>query len=316
MPSYKLRTLLLVAVAALVLAACGENAGTKGGKTGEAKAGPGVVANVNGKELTIEDLKTEAASLSPMAVKALSDKNVRDKVLDNMVVKQLIMQEADKSGLAKDPEVAKKLDQLKSSLLIEVYIKKNVVDKVNVTDQSVQDYFNKNKQDLGSVRLSHIVVGSEAEAASVLAKAKSGEDFGKLAKQYSLDTKTKDKGGDLGYVKWDQFGNPSLKDAAFKLKKGELSGIVQSQFGYHIMKVTDKKPAADSEFAMMKDQLTKQLGDQMKRELFESTVKGLKDKAKVATFKEALDKADFGAPEGSGPAKAMKEEAGKAPSKK
>jgi len=313
MLSYRLKLVLLTVLAVVFLSACGEKSGKEGAKSGgTAKGAAGVLATVNGKDITVDDLKAEAASLSPYAVRALANQDVREKVLDNLVVKRLIMDEADKQGLAKDPEVTKKLDELKNSLLIEMYVKKNIVEKVNVTDKTVRDFFDKNKQDLGSVRLSHILVGSEPEAEAVLAKAKAGEDFGKLAKEYSQDTKTRDKGGDLGYVQWKQFGSASLKDAAFKLKKGEISSIVQSQFGYHIMKVTDKKPASDADFASMKDELTKQVTDQTKKDTFEAAVKGLKDKAKVVTYKEAIESAKFG-PDGAAPAQqATKEEGVKA----
>ena len=315
MRNYWLKMVFLVAVSALLLAACGEKGGAPGASAGPAKGAPGVLASVGGKDITVDDLKTEAASLSPYAVSALADRDVREKILDNLVTKRLILQDADSEGMAKDPEVVKKLDEMKNTLLIELYIKRNVVDRVNVSDQAVQDYFNKNKQDLGSVRLSHILVKSEADAAGVLAKAKSGEDFAGLAKRYSLDPNTKNKGGDLGEVRWAQFGSPSLRDAAFKLKKGEISGIVKSQFGYHILKVTDKKPAADSDFAAMKEQLTKQVGDQMKRELFESIVKGLKAKTPVTVYKEALESANFG-PGAAGPVQPNAAgPAGKTPSK-
>ncbi|MHB8173929.1 MAG: peptidylprolyl isomerase, partial [Nitrospirota bacterium] len=159
--------------------------------------------------------------------------------------------------------------------------KKEVLDKVNVTDQDAKAYFEQNKDNLGSVRISHILVPTEQQAEDILAKLKAGQKFSALAKQYSLDDKTKDKGGDLGWVNWAQFGSASLKDTAFKLKPGEVSGIVQSQFGYHIMKVTGKKPAKESDFNNIKDALKEQIAEKKKEDLFESFVKELRAKAKI-----------------------------------
>ena len=291
-----LKTLVIMAAAAALFTACGQKAGQEG-KAGEASKtdASAVLAVVNGKNITVDDFKVEAASLSPMAMKSLADEKNRQKFLDNLVDKALIVQKAESLGMEKDPEVARRLNQIKSSMLLGYYVKKEVLDKVNVTDKDVKDYFDKNKGDMGSVRISHILVSSQKEAEDILAKIKAGGDFKAIAKQYSLDTKTKNAGGDLGWVKWEQFGSAGLKDAAFKLKPGEVSGIVQSQFGYHIMKVTEKKPATDADFAAMKDSLKAQATEKKKEDAFEAIVKDLKSKAKVTTNEENLKKLDLSA---------------------
>src|SRR5512135_1611284 len=273
----------------LVLAACGPKKEAANAPTSAPSAPSSqVLATVNGKDITVDDFKAEASTLSPLAVNALGEMKNKEKFLDNLVDKQLIVQEAEKMGLDKDPEVVKRLNLVKSNLMLGMLVKKEVMDKSNVSDQDVKAYFEQHKDDLGSVRLSHILVSSQKEAEDVLAKLKAGESFAKLAKEYSLDTKTKANGGDLGYVKWAQFGSPGLKEAAFKLKPGEVSGIVQSQFGFHIMKVTEKKPAAEADFEGMKDALKDYLLEQKKEDLFQALVKGLKDKAKITENKENL----------------------------
>lgn len=280
----------------LLLAACGPKKEAATSPTSKESAAPAssVLAVVNGKDITADDFKAEASTLSPVAVNALGDAKNKEKFLDNLVDKQLIVQEAEKMGLDKDPEVVKRINLVKSNLMLGMLVKKEVMDKSNVSDQDVKAYFDQHKEELGSVRLSHILVGSQKQAEEVLAKLKAGESFAKLAKEYSLDTKTKVNGGDLGFVKWAQFGSPGLKAAAFKLKPGEVSSIVQSQFGYHIMKVTEKKPAAEADFAGMKDALKDYVLEQKKEELFEALVKGLKDKAKITEHKENLASINLG----------------------
>jgi len=276
--SNKLKVIAAACALLFVFAACtkkGEQAaGTKAGNSP-------VIAVVNGHNITAEDFQEEAAALSPFAMKALEDPANKEKFLENLEDKRLIVQKAESMGLDKDPELAAKLNRLKDTLLLGQFVKKEILDKANVTDQDVKAYFDQHKADLGAVRISHILVGSQQEAQDILQKLKSGENFASLAKQYSLDGKTKANGGDLGWVKWEQFGSPSLKDAAFKLNPGEVSGIVQSQFGYHIMKVTDKKPALDSDFAMLKDALKDQVAEKKKEDLFENYVKDLRSKAKI-----------------------------------
>lgn len=94
--------------------------------------------------------------------------------------------------------------------------------------------------DLREIRASHILLKTENDAKFVLEKLKKGEDFAKLAKQYSLDTGTVPKGGDLGYFTSGMMVKP-FEQAAFSLKNGEVSGIVQTPFGYHLIKVTDSR---------------------------------------------------------------------------
>ncbi len=275
--SKKLRVALAVCAAVFALAACAN----KGGQTTASGGNSPVLAVVNGTNITANDFKAEAAALSPYAASALQNPKNRQKFLKNIEDKQLIVQKALAMGMDKDRRIVSELRRLKDTLLLGEFVKKEVIDKVNITDQDAKAYFEQNKANLGSVRISHILVPTEQEANDILAKLKAGQKFSALAKKYSLDPKTKDKGGDLGWVNWAQFGSTSLKDAAFKLKPGEVSGIVQSQFGYHIMKVTDKKPARESDFAGIKDALKEQIAEKKKEDLFKSYIKELRAKAKI-----------------------------------
>jgi len=89
------------------------------------------------------------------------------------------------------------------------------------------------------IRASHILVSTSEEAESVLSEIKAGGDFGELAKKYS-SCPSKGQGGDLGYFAKGQMVK-DFEDAAFSLKEGEVSGIVKTQFGYHIIKLTGKE---------------------------------------------------------------------------
>ncbi len=275
--SKKLKVALAVCAAVLALAACAK----KGGQTTASGDNSPVLAVVNGTNITADDFKAEAAALNPYAASALKDPKNRQKFLENIEDKRLIVQKALDMGMDKDPRIVSELQRLKGTLLLGEFVKKEVLDKVNITDQDAKNYFEQNKANLGSVRISHILVPTEQEAGDILAKLKAGQKFSALAKQYSLDDKTKNKGGDLGWVNWAQFGSASLKDAAFKLKPGEVSGIVQSQFGYHIMKITDKKPAQESDFAAIKDALKEQIAEQKKEDLFKGYINDLRTKAKI-----------------------------------
>jgi len=288
-----LKYLAVSAALAMTLAACNQDTKAGGKGTTAASGGGAVLAEVNGEKITTEDFKAEAVSISPYAAQALADPKTREKFLDSLISKRLFVQDALKKGYDKDPELVKALNQTKETLLTREYLKKEVVEKSTATDKDIKDFFDKNKADMGSVRLSHILVKTEAEARSVKAKLDAGEPFAKLAKQYSQDASTKDKGGDLGYVEWSQLGSQSLKDAAFKLHPGDVGGIVQSSNGYHVVKVTDKKPAKDAQFDSMKATIKQDLDVKKRETLLDSVVKGLRDKAKVTTNSDALKDVSF-----------------------
>lgn len=240
-----------------------------------------VLVVVNNADITLDDYREEAAALSPAAQSVLVEPEARNKFLDNLVAKRLLVQQALKAGLDKDPEVVKRLNQTRDNLVLGLYVKNEVFDKANFTDADVKKYFDEHKDSLGSVRISHVQVPSKEIAQEVLAKYKAGEKFQDLVARYSQDSGTKGRGGDLGYLSWAQFGSGDLREAAFGTKVGEVGNVVRSSFAYHVIKVTDKKPAKDEEYDMLKDKIKEYLVEKRKEELFDSIVKGLKDKATI-----------------------------------
>ena len=158
-----------------------------------------------------------------------------------------------------------------------------VVGNIEPTDDELAAYYEKNISKYTEdeqVRASHILVKDLDTANKVLAELKNGADFGELAKKYSIDTGTKDKGGDLGW-----FGRGRMvkefEDAAFSLKVGEISKPVKTQYGYHIIKVTDHKDAHTPSLADIKqkvhDDYVKEIGDKK----FNDWYKKIHDQAKI-----------------------------------
>ena len=121
---------------------------------------------------------------------------------------------------------------------------------MKVTDEEVKNIMKKIKINLCSLHLkdraSHILVDTEEEAKKILEQINAGKDFAELAKQYSKDTQTKDAGGDLGYFGKGQM-EEEFEKAAFKLKPNEISDIVKTKYGFHILKVTDQRDSLSFE---------------------------------------------------------------------
>jgi parvulin-like peptidyl-prolyl isomerase len=136
-------------------------------------------------------------------------------------------------------------------------LQKDVAGPITLTDDELQAYWQDNQSNYATeeqIRASHILVATEAEAQDILDQLNNGADFATLAQEKSLDTTSGAKGGDLGW-----FGRGTMvsefEDAAFALEVGQLSGIVQTQYGYHIILLTDRKPATNPTFDEVKDQV-------------------------------------------------------------
>ncbi|MFO7598528.1 MAG: peptidylprolyl isomerase [Candidatus Desulfacyla sp.] len=186
---------------------------------------------------------------------------------------------------------------IEKALATEKFVVDKFVDKATVPEKDIKDYYD-NHPDMfkqaEQVQASHILIkvkpdATEAEQAEALKKIKDvqekqkkGEDFAELAKAHS-QCPSSSKGGDLGYFGRGQMV-PPFEEAAFNMKSGEVSDIVKTQFGYHLIKVADKKPESTIPF----DEIKERLGQYLKQEKVQKEVRELVDKlrkeAKVETF--------------------------------
>jgi foldase protein PrsA len=156
---------------------------------------------------------------------------------------------------------------------------------IQVTEDEVKAYFDKNKDKLKSpeqIRVSHIVVETEREAKDLLIAIKAGADFGLLAKAKSIDTSTKDKGGDLGFFSKGTF-LPTFETAAFGLKKvGDISDVVKTSLGYHIIKLEDRKESKLPELTHeIKEKIKQILHQQKITAKMPIWIQELRNKAKI-----------------------------------
>ncbi len=250
-----------------------------------------VLATVNGSVITVDDFQREMEGLPDFAKTMFKGEDGKKRFLDELINKELLYQEAEKRGLDKDEAFKKKVEDFKKLTLVSMLLTKEVEDKASVTDADVKDYFDKHKDELKSrdkIRASHILVKTEDEAKKVIARLKKGEDFAKLAKAVSIDKASAERGGDLGYFSRGQMV-PEFEAVAFQLKKGEISQPVKTQYGYHIIKVTDIKQGVPLSFDTIKDQLKQKLITDKQRELFNTFVNGLKKTAKMQVNSQLLE---------------------------
>ena len=252
MINVRMMRLAAVTIALAALAGCGQK---KAGEAGNSKSGP-VLADVSGTSITVDEFKKEVENLPPYLKPMAETADGKKEMLETMIIRELILQDAKKDGIENSPAVTEKLEDLKKRLVVEVYLKKKVDEQAKVTDEELQKFYDQNKDKFKSgdeVKASHILLKDEKTAQDVLAKVKGGGTFEELAKKYSIDSAAA-KGGDLG---WFGKGSmiPEFEKVAFTLKEGETSGIVKTKFGYHIIKLTGKRAAGILPLAEVKDQI-------------------------------------------------------------
>jgi peptidyl-prolyl cis-trans isomerase C len=258
----------------------------------EEQKGP-YLAKVGSVKITLSDLERDIKNLPEFAQKLFEGPGGKEKFLDEMIKKELLYQEATKRGIDKDPEYLQKLEEFKKLTLIGKLLEKEIETKAKVTDQDVKDYYDKHKGELSAVsqiRASHILVKTEADAKKILERVKKGEDFGAIAKKSSIDPGSAQNGGDLGYFSSGQMV-PEFEAAAAKLKEGEVSSEpVKTKFGYHIIKVTDKKKGNPVEFEKIKNVLYQRISAERQKEFFDTYIENLKKTFKVEMNTEAVSK--------------------------
>lgn len=174
-------------------------------------------------------------------------------------------------------------ENLKKDLMISK-VKENLTQDVQITDEELASYYGSHISLFQRVKASHILLDTEEEAQKILERVKAGEDFGSLAKEFSKDTGTAENNGDLGYFRHGEMVEP-FEQAAFALKPGEISGLVKSDYGYHIIKVEDKTV---DKLEDVKDELRNNMVTDKKSENYNTIFEEMKGKAKIEKFPKNL----------------------------
>ncbi|WP_431855721.1 peptidylprolyl isomerase [Azospirillum sp.] len=239
-----------------------------------------VVARVNEQEVHLSDLMRLVSQLPPQVQQMPLDM-IYGALVDQLVNQKLLSAAAYKDGLDKTEETKAELKQAEERIVQRAFITKAVQSRItpDKLDAAYKDYL-KNNPPQDEVKASHILVENEAEAKDIIAQLSKGGDFAKLAKEKSKDTVAAAQGGDLGYFTKDTMVEP-FANAAFAMKPGEISKEpVKTQFGYHVIKVEDKRKAPPPTLDEMKPQLEKE----MSKDIVTAVIDDLRKGAKVETF--------------------------------
>lgn len=183
-------------------------------------------------------------------------------------------------------------EYLKSQIIIEKVINE-ATKNVKVEDKDVKKYYNENQsmftEKPNTMNVSHILVKTEDEAKKVKKRLDSKEDFAKVAKEVSQDTGSKDKGGLLGDINYNDANfDPTFMKAAIALKQGAVSNPVHTQFGYHIIKINSKKEYPVKKFDAVKEDIKKELKMEKQKEAYTKKIEEWKKASKIKTYEKNL----------------------------
>ncbi|CAH1664584.1 Parvulin-like PPIase [Hyphomicrobiales bacterium] len=240
-----------------------------------------VVAKVDGISITERDIQLASEDLGERLAQ-LPDERKRDEVINYLVDLKLGAKAAADAKITDSPEFAARLAYYREKVLLDEYLTRE--GKKAVTAEAAKKLYDETTKAMApeeEAHARHILVEDEAQAKAVVERLKKGEDFAKVAADVSKDPGSGKEGGDLGWFTKDRMV-PEFAEAAFKLKKGEVSEPVKSQFGWHIIKLEDKRSKPLPDFAAVKPQIDQYL----ERKAQQDIVMALREKGKV----ERLDK--------------------------
>jgi peptidyl-prolyl cis-trans isomerase C len=208
-----------------------------------------VLARVDGVEIHQSDLAMAEADIGGSLPPVQGDQR-RDALISYLIDVNLLSRAAEAKKIDQAPVFPQKLAFARKKVLVEALLEQE--SKTAANDKDIKKFYDENLKPQNEVHARHILVETEAQAKDVVTKLKGGADFAQLAKEVSKDPGS--DGGDLGYITKDQVV-AEFGEAAFKLDKGKISDPVKSQFGWHVIKVEDKRERKPPPFDAVKDRI-------------------------------------------------------------
>jgi len=256
------------------------SSGTKKGDT---------VARVGDAVITKSDVLRRLQAVPPGASSLYTGEKGIMLMLEEMIKAELLYLYATGKGLDKDPSIEQKVNDFRKLMLANMVLEDIAAQIPPVTDSEAKEFYTRNKKSFSyrKIRASHILVDTPDAAEQVVRELEKGTGFQKAAQKWSLDRESARNGGDIGYFRRNEM-LPEFEEAAFSLKKGEISRPVRSRAGYHIIKITDIQPGKTVSFSDAKVQIMDQLRKEHEKEAFDSFIEDLKTRFPVNVDPEKL----------------------------
>jgi peptidyl-prolyl cis-trans isomerase C len=219
-------------------------------------------------------------------MKLLSEKGTRDFLENYVIPREVLYQEAKSKGLDKNKEILAKIEDAGRAILIDALLEEVLRGRGEVSEEEIQRYYKENPtlfKEPQEIKIRHIVVSTEPALKEVVTKLSHGEPFEKLASAYNIGN-FKEDGGNLGYIRRGQLAPPfaQFEEVAFSLRKrGQISEVVSTPYGYHIIRLEDMRGDTLKPFNQVKERIRFFLQPKKKQEAYLQYVKEAKSKAKI-----------------------------------
>lgn len=201
-----------------------------------------VLASVDSRQLTWENLLEMVGGLEVVSSFGITTEDAAGEILESWIREQLILIAAEESGIALRPDVAALIEEAVNQIVLEAYVT-DILDDVEVSRLEVENYVDVWGETYTlEYNVRHILLPDEALASSVLSRLNSGESFATLASQFSVEPSAP-SGGNLGWMSRGM-ASPDFMEAVCQLSTGDISGIVKTSMGYHIIQLMEKRPIA------------------------------------------------------------------------
>ncbi|MDI9569435.1 MAG: peptidylprolyl isomerase [Pseudomonadota bacterium] len=254
-----------------------------------------VVAKWGKKVVTRAELEARIAVLPPEYQNRFKNEQQRQEFLEGLVQVQILAAEARAQKLDKERAMVLRLEDMTNSVLAQEYMKRELAKVPQVTEKDIEDYYQSHKGEFvnpAQVKAQHILVkvddkakpeeiaAARAKAENIRKEIAAGGDFSKLAEKYSDDPGSKTRGGDLGFFARERMV-PEFSQAAFSMKKDEVSQPVKTAFGFHIIKVTDTRPEKQLDLKEAAPRIRGRLENARRKEAMDKELERLKKKYNV-----------------------------------
>jgi len=256
-----------------------------------------VLALVNGTPVTEARLEGLVAAYEKKKRRGVTAEE-KGQLLDNLITRRLILQKPSVQAMRNDPRVAARIQEFEEELLVERYLKEQIGSKVSVSDEEIRAYYDQHRHEFSTppkVVARHILLRNREDAEKVLALLGGGKDFRELAKQWSIDLPMALKGGTMGTIEKGKT-LPELEEALFQLQPGEVSGIVETRFGHHILTIDNHIARSFKPLNEVKQAIAKRLFMKKEADAYSDMVRALRGDADIVIYGE--DVQDAGVAEG------------------
>lgn len=237
-----------------------------------------ILAVVGNREIKKSDVETLLNTLNPQTAAQFRSEEGTKNLVRELINQELFYLDAIDKGMDKEEAYLAELEKAKIGILKQYALNKLFCD-ITITEKEAHNFFNTNKDHFGgdaSVKASHILVDTKEEAFEIKCEIADGLTFEEAAQKHSKCPSSA-QGGDLGFFSRGMMV-PEFEDVSFSMNIGDVSEPVKTQFGYHLIKLVDKKDEAPQSFDAMKDQIVSQLVQEKQQEMYLGQIEQLKKK--------------------------------------